>query len=143
MAEGIRQIVKLPDPVGEILDDYEAENGLHIVKKRVPMGVIGIIYESRPNVTADAFGLCFESGSAVILKGGSDAIRSNMAITKVIQDAVVRRGVDPYVIQLIESTDRSVVNEFMKMKQYVDLAHPKRRRRTHTQCGREQSDSGH
>mgnify|MGYP002587952414 CR=1 FL=1 len=125
MAEGIRQIVKLPDPVGEILDDYEAENGLHIVKKRVPMGVIGIIYESRPNVTADAFGLCFKSGSAVILKGGSDAIRSNMAITKVIQDAVVRRGVDPYVIQLIESTDRSVVNEFMKMKQYVDLLIPR------------------
>mgnify|MGYP001718716125 FL=1 len=74
MAEGIRQIVKLPDPVGEILDDYEAENGLHIVKKRVPMGVIGIIYESRPNVTADAFGLCFKSGSAVILKGGSDGL---------------------------------------------------------------------
>lgn len=89
------------------------------------MGVIGIIYESRPNVTADAFGLCFKSGSAVILKGGSDAIRSNMAITKVIQDAVVRRGVDPYVIQLIESTDRSVVNEFMKMKQYVDLLIPR------------------
>lgn len=125
MAEGIRQIVKLPDPVGEILDDYEAENGLHIVKKRVPMGVIGIIYESRPNVTADAFGLCFKSGSAVILRGGSDAIRSNMAITKVIQDAVVRKGVDPYVIQLIESTDRSVVNEFMKMKQYVDLLIPR------------------
>ena len=94
MAEGIRQIVKLPDPVGEILDDY-------------------------------AFGLCFKSGSAVILKGGSDAIRSNMAITKVIQDAVVRKGVDPYVIQLIESTDRSVVNEFMKMKQYVDLLIPR------------------
>ncbi len=125
MAEGIRQIVKLPDPVGEILDDYEAENGLHIVKKRVPMGVIGIIYESRPNVTADAFGLCFKSGSAVILKGGSDAIRSNMAITKVIQDAVADKGVDPYVIQLIESTDRSVVNEFMKMKQYVDLLIPR------------------
>ena len=125
MAEGIRQIVKLPDPVGEILDDYKAENGLHIVKKRVPMGVIGIIYESRPNVTADAFGLCFKSGSAVILKGGSDAIRSNQAITRVIQDAVKGQGVDPYVIQLIESTDRSVVNEFMKMKQYVDLLIPR------------------
>ena len=125
MAEGIRQIVNLPDPVGEILDDYEAENGLHIVKKRVPMGVIGIIYESRPNVTADAFGLCFKSGSAVILKGGSDAIQSNMAITKVIQEAVTGSGADPYVIQLIESTDRSVVNEFMKMKQYVDLLIPR------------------
>ena len=102
-----------------------AEGIRQIVKKRVPMGVIGIIYESRPNVTADAFGLCFKSGSAVILRGGSDAIRSNMAITKVIQDAVVRKGVDPYVIQLIESTDRSVVNEFMKMKQYVDLLIPR------------------
>lgn len=125
MAEGIRQIERLPDPVGEILDDYVAENGLHIVKKRVPMGVIGIIYESRPNVTADAFGLCFKSGSAVILKGGSDAILSNTAITQVIQEAVRASGVNPYVIQLITSTDRSVVNEFMKMKQYVDLLIPR------------------
>ena len=125
MAEGIRQVVALTDPVGEVISMKTTPSGLQIGQKRVPMGVIGIIYESRPNVTADAFGLCFKSGSAVILKGGSDAIRSNMAITKVIQDAVVRRGVDPYVIQLIESTDRSVVNEFMKMKQYVDLLIPR------------------
>lgn len=125
MAEGIRQIAELPDPVGEVLDRYTAENGLQIVKKRVPMGVIGIIYESRPNVTADAFGLCFKSGSAVILKGGSDAMNSNMAITRVIQDAVERCGVTPYVIQLIESRDRQVVNEFMRMKEYVDLLIPR------------------
>lgn len=125
MAEGLRQIASLPDPVGEILDDYEAENGLHIVKKRVPMGVIGIIYESRPNVTADAFGLCFKSGNAVILKGGSDALSSNCAITSVIQEAVTAQGVTPYAIQLITSTDRKTVNEFMKMKDSVDLLIPR------------------
>lgn len=125
MAEGIRQITELPDPVGEILDRYTAPNGLHIVKKRVPMGVIGIIYESRPNVTADAFGLCFKSGNAVILKGGSDAMNSNMAITRVIQEAVSDCGVTPYAIQLIESKDRQVVHEFMRMKEYVDLLIPR------------------
>lgn len=125
MAEGIRQIVELPDPIGEVLDSYTAENGLRIVKKRVPMGVIGIIYESRPNVTADAFGLCFKSGSAVILKGGSDAMNSNMAITHTIQEAVARCKITPNVIQLIASRDRQVVNEFMKMKDEVDLLIPR------------------
>lgn len=125
MAEGLRQIASLPDPVGEVLDDYRAENRLHIVKKRVPMGVIGIIYESRPNVTADAFGLCFKSGNAVILKGGSDALCSNLAITDVIQEAVTKQGVTPYAIQLIASTDRKTVNEFMRMKDSVDLLIPR------------------
>lgn len=125
MAEGIRQIISLPDPIGEVLDDYQADNGLHIVKKRVPMGVIGIIYESRPNVTADAFGLCFKSGNAVILKGGSDALHSNLAITKVIQEAVTGGGVTPCAIQLIASKDRQVVQEFMRMKEYVDLLIPR------------------
>lgn len=125
MAEGIRQIVELPDPIGEILDHYTAENGLHIVKKRVPMGVIGIIYESRPNVTADAFGLCFKSGNAVILKGGSDAMNSNLAITKIIQDVLDQCGITPYAIQLIQSKDRQTVTEFMKMKEYVDLLIPR------------------
>lgn len=125
MAEGIRQIVELPDPIGEILDHYTAENGLHIVKKRVPMGVIGIIYESRPNVTADAFGLCFKSGNAVILKGGSDAMNSNLAITKIIQDVLDQCSITPYAIQLIQSKDRQIVTEFMKMKEYVDLLIPR------------------
>lgn len=125
MAEGIRQIVELPDPIGEILDHYTAENGLHIVKKRVPMGVIGIIYESRPNVTADAFGLGFKSGNAVILKGGSDAMNSNLAITKIIQDVLDQCSITPYAIQLIQSKDRQIVTEFMKMKEYVDLLIPR------------------
>ena len=88
MAEGLLQIAELPDPIGELMETFERPNGLHIEKRRVPMGVIGIIYESRPNVTADAFGLCFKSGNAVILKGGSDAICSNKAITQVIRDAL-------------------------------------------------------
>lgn len=125
MAEGIRQIIELPDPIGEILDHYTVENGLHIVKKRVPMGVIGIIYESRPNVTADAFGLCFKSGNAVILKGGSDAMNSNLAIIKIIQDVLDQCSITPYAIQLIQSKDRQIVTEFMKMKEYIDLLIPR------------------
>ena len=88
MAEGIREVVALPDPVGEVLSMWERPNGLRIGQKRVPLGVIGIIYESRPNVTLDAFGLCFKSGNTVILKGGSDAINSNKAIVKVIKTAL-------------------------------------------------------
>lgn len=125
MADGILQIVELPDPIGEVLEQFERPNGLKIEKRRVPMGVIGIIYESRPNVTADAFGLCFKSGNAVILKGGSDAIFSNMAITSVIQAALERSNITKDAIQLIESTDRAVAQEFMKLKQYVDLLIPR------------------
>lgn len=125
MAEGLLQVVKLPDPIGEVLETFERPNGLLIEKKRVPMGVIGIIYESRPNVTADAFGLCFKSGNAVILKGGSDAVFSNKAITNVIREALVNTGVTADAIQLIESTDRAVTQEFMKLKEYVDLLIPR------------------
>ena len=125
MAEGIRQIVKLPDPVGEILDDYEAENGLHIVKKRVPMGVIGIIYESRPNVTADAFALCFKTGNAVILRGGSDAIHSNLAICNVIREALDAVGLPADAIQVLEDTSRETAQEFMRLNQYMDLLIPR------------------
>ena len=125
MAEGIRQIVKLPDPVGEILDDYEAENGLHIVKKRVPMGVIGIIYESRPNVTADAFALCFKTGNAVILRGGSDAIHSNLAICNVIREALEAVGLPADAIQVLEDTSRETAQEFMRLNQYMDLLIPR------------------
>lgn len=122
---GLRQVADLPDPIGEVLDSYKADNGLNITKVRVPMGVIGIIYESRPNVTADAFSLCFKSGNAVILKGGSDSINSNKAITGVIQDALQECGISRDAILLIESTDRSVTTEFMKMKDYVDLLIPR------------------
>lgn len=125
MAEGLLQIVKLPDPIGEVMEAFERPNGLRIEKKRVPMGVIGIIYESRPNVTADAFGLCFKSGNAVILKGGSDALNSNKAITDVIRKALEQSGVTPDAILLIESADRSVTQEFMRMKEYVDVLIPR------------------
>ena len=125
MAEGLRQVVNLPDPVGEVLETYTRLNGLSIQKRRVPIGVIGIIYESRPNVTADAFGLCFKSGNAVILKGGSDAIHSNMAITSVIREALLKEGITADAILLIESTDRSVVQEFMRLREYVDLLIPR------------------
>lgn len=125
MAEGLEQIVELPDPVGTVLDSFERPNGLKIKKVSVPIGVIGIFYESRPNVTADAFGLCFKSGNAVILKGGSDAIHSNIAITNIIRRTLTRCGIDPNVVQLIESTDRETAKAFMKMNQYVDLLIPR------------------
>ena len=125
MAEGLLQIVELEDPVGECLESFDRPNGLHIEKCRVPMGVIGIIYESRPNVTADAFGLCFKSGNAVILKGGSDAIYSNMAITEVIRGALKAVSVPEDAIQLITDTDRKVTAEFMRMKEYVDVLIPR------------------
>ena len=125
MAEGLLQIVELPDPVGECMENFERPNGLSIAKVRVPMGVIGIIYESRPNVTADAFGLCFKTGNAVILKGGSDAINSNMAITEVIRMGLKEAGVTEDAIQLITDTDRAVTAQFMKMKEYVDVLIPR------------------
>jgi len=125
MADGLRQIAELPDPVGEIMETFERPNGLKIQKKRVPMGVIGIIYESRPNVTADAFGLCFKTGNAVILKGGSDAIFSNTAIETVIRAALQSMEITADAIQLIKDTDRSVTAAFMKLNQYVDVLIPR------------------
>lgn len=125
ISEGIIQVTELEDPIGEVLDDYIADNGLKIKKVRVPMGVIGIIYESRPNVTADAFALTFKSGNAVILKGGSDAINSNKAITNTIREALKICEIPEDAIILIESTDRQVTAEFMKMKEYVDLLIPR------------------
>ncbi len=125
MAEGLLQVAELPDPVGGIIETIERPNGLRIEKRRVPMGVIGMIYESRPNVTADAFGLCFKSGNAVILKGGSDAVCSNIAITRIIRQALKEEGITEDAIQLIASSDRAVTREFMRMKEYVDLLIPR------------------
>lgn len=125
MAEGLRQIAELPDPIGEVLETFERPNGLVISKRRVPMGVIGIIYESRPNVTADAFGLCFKAGNAVILKGGKDALSSNIAIEAVLRRALEGAGITPDAIQLIKDTDRSVTNAFMRMNGYVDVLIPR------------------
>lgn len=125
MADGLREIVRLEDPIGEELDSFTRPNGLLIRKKRVPLGVIGIIYESRPNVTADAFGLCFKAGNAVILKGGSDALASNTEITRVIRSALEDCGITPDAIQLIESADRSITNAFMKLNRYVNVLIPR------------------
>lgn len=125
MAEGLEQVAGLPDPIHEVLSTTTRPNGLVIKKVRVPLGVIGIIYESRPNVTADAFGLCFKSGNAVILKGGSDAIHSNIAITKVIRDALEGENLDANAIQLIEDTNRETTQKFMRLDQYVDVLIPR------------------
>ena len=125
MAGGLRQVAALPDPVGEIMDSFERPNGLKIDKIRVPFGVIGIIYESRPNVTADAFGLCFKTGNAVILRGGSDAITSNTKIAEVLQTAVADCGLPANSIQLITDTSRETVNEFMKLNRFVDVLIPR------------------
>ena len=125
IAEGLRQVAGLPDPIGEIMEEFTRPNGMRIRKVRVPMGVVGIIYESRPNVTPDAFALTFKSGNAVILKGGSDCIHSNIAITRAIKKALEANGVTPEAIQLIEDTDREVTRQFMTMKQYVDVLIPR------------------
>lgn len=125
MAEGLEQIAGLTDPVGEVMERFDRPNGLHIEKVRVPMGVIGIIYEARPNVTADAFGLCFKTGNAAILKGGKDAFYSNQAITSVIQDALAVEGIDRNAVLLIENNDRDVTKAFMKLKEYVDVLIPR------------------
>ena len=125
MAEGIEKVTQLPDPVGELLETIHRPNGLVIEKRRVPLGVVGIIYESRPNVTADAFSLCFKSGNAVILKGGSDALYSNKAIVSAIREGLEKSGVTEDAISFIDATDRAVTMEFMKMKEYVDVLIPR------------------
>lgn len=125
MAKGVRQVADLPDPVGEILEEFERPNGLKFKKVRVPLGVIGIIYESRPNVTADAFALTFKSGNAVILKGGSDAINSNIAIVEAIQKGLEESGITGSAIELMKSTDRETTTRFMQMKDYVDVLIPR------------------
>ena len=125
MADGLRQIIALEDPVGEVLSMKKRPNGLLIGKKRVPIGVIGIIYESRPNVTADAFGLCFKTGNAVILKGGSDAIHSNLAISSVIRDALKGAGLPEDAVQLIGDTSRETATAMMKLNGYIDVLIPR------------------
>ena len=125
MAEGLRQIAALDDPVGEVLSMKTRPNGLRIGQKRVPLGVVGIIYESRPNVTADAFGLCFKTGNVVILRGGSDAIHSNLAVTKVIREGLKKCNLPEDAILLVENTDRAVVNQMMKLNKYIDVLIPR------------------
>lgn len=125
MADGLRQLVDLEDPVGEVTGMKKRPNGLLIGQKRVPLGVIGIIYEARPNVTADAFGLCFKTGNVVILKGGSDVIHSNQAIVACIRETLKEQGITEDAIQLIEDTSRETAAEFMKMNEYVDVLIPR------------------
>ncbi len=125
MAEGLRQIADLEDPVGEVLSMKQRPNGLMIGQKRVPLGVIGIIYESRPNVTADAFGLCFKTGNAVILRGGKDAIHSNNAIAKVLQEALTACQLPADAIQLITDTSHETAEKFMRLNNYVDVLIPR------------------
>lgn len=125
MAEGLRQVEGLQDPVGEMLSMKTLPNGLQVGQRRVPIGVIGIIYESRPNVTADAFALCFKTGNAVILRGGSDAIHSNTAIVKVIRDALAKQGLPEDAIQLLADTSRETARQFMRLNEYIDVLIPR------------------
>ncbi len=125
MAEGLKQMAELEDPVGEVLSMKQRPNGLMIGQKRVPLGVIGIIYESRPNVTADAFGLCFKAGNVVILRGGKDAVHSNQAITRVLQDALIKCQLPAEAIQLITDTSHQTAEEFMRLNRYVDVLIPR------------------
>ena len=125
MAEGLRQVAALDDPIGEVLGMKKRPNGLMIGQKRVPLGAVGIIYEARPNVTADAFGLCFKSGNAVILKGGSDALESNKAIVKWLRTGLYRAGLPENILQLITDTDREKTKEFMRLREYVDVLIPR------------------
>lgn len=125
MAEGVRQIIQLADPVGELLGGHTRPNGLQIQKVRVPLGVIAIIYESRPNVTADAASLCLKAGNAVILRGGKESIHSNIAIYKILTSALEKAGLDPRCIQLVEVTGREAIDFLLKADQYVDVVIPR------------------
>ena len=125
MADGLKDVVSLPDPIGEVTRMWKRPNGLQIGKQRVPLGVIGIIYEARPNVTCDAAGLCLKSGNVVILRGGKEAINSNIAIVKALREGVKEAGLLEDVIQLVENTDREVATEMMRLNQYSDVLIPR------------------
>jgi glutamate-5-semialdehyde dehydrogenase len=125
MAGGIREVAALPDPVGKITSMWRRPNGLLVGRMRIPLGVIGIIYESRPNVTADAAALCLKSGNAVILRGGSEAIHSNLAIARILRDVLKKSNVPEAVIQVIPVTDRAAVHELLQLEEYIDLIIPR------------------
>ena len=125
IAQGLREVASLPDPVGRVTSMWRRPNGLLVGRMRIPLGVIGIIYEARPNVTADAAALCLKSGNAVILRGGSEAIRSNIAIAGVMRESIRESEIPEAAIQLIETTDRKAVTEMLKLDQYIDLIIPR------------------
>jgi glutamate-5-semialdehyde dehydrogenase len=125
MAESLREVATLPDPVGEVLNMQRRPNGLLVGRQRIPLGVIGIIYESRPNVTADAAGLCIKSGNAVVLRGGSEAINSNIAIAEVLEKAGKTAGIPEGTIGLITTTDRKAIDEMLKLEELIDVIIPR------------------
>src|SRR5262252_3306138 len=125
MADGLRQIVALPDPVGQVIGTRERPSGIKVAQMRVPIGVVGIIYESRPNVTADAAALCIKSGNAAILRGGSEALHSNQAIAVCVHEGLRSAGLPETVVQVIETTDRAAVGELITMQDYVDVIVPR------------------
>ena len=125
MAEGLRQIAALPDPVGEISELKYRPSGIQVGRMRVPLGVIGIIYEARPNVTVDAAGLCIKSGNAAILRGGSEAIRCNRALAALVHEGLAQAGLPTTAVQVVETTDRAAVGELVTMKDYVDVIVPR------------------
>lgn len=125
MADGLRQIAALPDPIGEITDMNYRPSGIQVGKMRVPLGVVGIIYESRPNVTADAAGLCMKSGNATILRGGSEAMNSNQAISKCLRQGLKESGLPEDAVQVIETTDREAVGTMLQLPEYIDVIIPR------------------
>ena len=125
MATGLREVAALQDPVGEVTDMKKRPSGIRVGRMRIPLGVIGIIYESRPNVTADAAGLCLKSGNAVILRGGSEAINSNLAIAKVLRGALRAEGISEEAVQVLPTTEREAVTELMKLDELIDLIIPR------------------
>lgn len=125
MADGVDKVISLPDPVGAVIGGSDLPNGLHVIKKRVPIGTIGIIFESRPNVTVDAATLCFKAGNTVILRGGSDAINSNKALVGLMRTALRNCGVNENAVQLVEDTSRAVANAMIKLNKYIDLLIPR------------------
>jgi len=125
MADGLIQLSMLKDPIGEVIEMNTLNNGLIVGQKRVPMGVIGIIYEARPNVTSDAFGLCIKAGNSVILRGGKEAINSNIAIVNIFKKAIEDIGINPNIVQLIEDTSHETANKMMKLNDYIDILIPR------------------
>ena len=125
MAKGLREVSRLEDPVGEVIGIKKRPNGLEVGKIRVPLGVIGIIYEARPNVTVDVAGLCLKAGNAVLLRGGSEAFKSNQVLTKIIQDAITEEGLPGESVQLVQTTDRTAVGVMFKMNDYLDVLIPR------------------
>lgn len=125
MAKGVDELIALNDPIGEVIEGFVRPNGLRITKTRVPLGVTGIIFESRPNVTVDAAALCLKTGNAVILKGGKEAINSNICLGSIMRNAVAEAGLPADVIQVVESTSRETTNELMKLNQYLDVLIPR------------------